>query len=311
MKNNEINKFSNNENKIKNAPKKKNFKRKSHIEIDIKKKDKASSKSTINRKSISVSKKINSLLTLNIEDNPNHKDIKKNTSNENNIMAYNDYELNTMNFDDALKYDKRTYIQYYLSLIRTKHLLLFAILPSNDYNSKITKICLFLFSFSLYYCTHALFFTDNTVHIIYEDEGKFNFIYQLPQILYSSIISSLVSMIIRFLSLSEKNVINFKNSLGKNSNEDRDKLLKILRIKFIWFFNISFAFLIFFWYYLSCFCVIYKNSHIHLLKDTLISFSFSLIYPFGLYLISGIFRISSLKNKNSCLYKINKIIQMI
>ena len=258
------------------------------------------------RKSINISKNISSLITSDIPNN--NKGL-----NNNIIIKYNDSELNSMIYEEALKYDKRTYIQYYCSLLKTKHFLLFAFVPSNDYNSTTTKICLFFFSFSLYYTVNALFFNDSTIHEIYEEGGQYNINYQLPQILYSSLITSIFNMIIRFLSLSEKNILKLKNDkknvdlIGK-----KNKLKKILRVKFIWFFNISLLFLILFWYYLSCFCAIYKNTQFHLLKDILISFGFSLIYPLIIYLIPGIFRISSLKNnKKSCLYKISKIIQLI
>ena len=62
------------------------------------------------------------------------------------------------------------------------------------------------------------------------------------------------------------------------------------------------------------FGVIYKNTQIHLLKDTLMSFGISLIIPFCLYLIPGLFRIPSLsngKNKSECLYNFSKIFQFL
>ena len=118
-------------------------------------------------------------------------------------------------------------------------------------------------------------------------------------------------LILKLLSSSQKDVIKFKNSKEIKIEEEKKKLIKILRMKFTWFFNISLAFLILFWYYLSCFCAVYKNTHMHLLKDTLISFGLSLMYPFGIYLIPGIFRIPSLKKKNLCLYKIDAIAQLI
>ena len=71
--------------------------------------------------------------------------------------------------------------------------------------------------------------------------------------------------------------------------------------------------LIVFWYYVGCFCAVYKNTQIHLISDTLISFSTSLLYPFVLYLLPGIFRIKSLKNNEGnteTMYKISKIIQL-
>ena len=60
------------------------------------------------------------------------------------------------------------------------------------------------------------------------------------------------------------------------------------------------------------FGVIYKNTQIHLLKDTLISFGLSLSIPFVFYLLPGIFRIPSLSdiNKNrKYLYSLGKFLQ--
>ena len=60
------------------------------------------------------------------------------------------------------------------------------------------------------------------------------------------------------------------------------------------------------------FGVIYKNTQYHLLKDTLISFGISMLSPFVIYLIPGLFRIPSLSNpkkKSECLYKFSKLLQ--
>ena len=80
------------------------------------------------------------------------------------------------------------------------------------------------------------------------------------------------------------------------------------------FFIISFLLLLFFAYYISCFCGVYINTQIHLIKDSIISFALSLVYPFGLFLIPGIFRISSLNSKDKkqgCLYKFSSLIESI
>ena len=60
------------------------------------------------------------------------------------------------------------------------------------------------------------------------------------------------------------------------------------------------------------FGVIYKNTQIHLLKDTLISFGLSLAIPFIFYLFPGIFRIPALSVKNKrreYLYNFSKFLQ--
>ena len=126
------------------------------------------------------------------------------------IMNFNDLELNQLPYKLALKYDKRTYFQYYISLIKTKHNLIFSFYYSNDYNAKIIKIDLFFISFVIYYTVNALFFNDNTMHKIYEDKGKFSFFYQLPQIIYSSLISSLLNVPLNMLALSESDILELK-----------------------------------------------------------------------------------------------------
>ena len=83
-------------------------------------------------------------------------------------------------------------------------------------------------------------------------------------------------------------------------------------LSFLLYFIISSIYLFLFWYYLSLFCAIYRNTQKHLIKDTLISFGLSFIEPFFLYLLPGLFRIPSLKNKKeqkTCLYNISKIFQ--
>jgi len=53
----------------------------------------------------------------------------------NNINKYNDYEINSLSYREALKKDKRKYFEYYFSLLRKKHTLIFTFYTSNDYNS--------------------------------------------------------------------------------------------------------------------------------------------------------------------------------
>ena len=223
--------------------------------------------------------------------------------------------MNSLPYNKALKIDKRTYYEYYFSLVRTNHLLIFSFYTNNDYNSKIIKISLFIFIFSLNLTVNALFFNDSTMHKIYEEYGDFNFIYQIPQTLYSTIICSFINLFAKFLSLTEKNVIEIKK-LKKNDNKGgiADKMKKLFITKFILFYIFSLLLLIFFWYYLSCFCSVYRNTQIHLIKDTLISFLTLLIYPFFIYIFPGLFRIPALKSKKGdslFLYNFRKLIQFI
>ena len=153
------------------------------------------------------------------------------------------------------------------------------------------------------------------MHKIYKDSGVYNIIYQIPQILYSSIASSVINILLKTLSLSEKDIIKIKQETNvDNFNNKANQIEKCIKIKFIIFFIISILLMFFFWYYISCFCAVYTNTQIILFKDTIISFTLSMLYPFGLNLLPGIFRIPSLRAKNKdkkCLYSISQIVALL
>ena len=231
----------------------------------------------------------------------------------NQIMKYTNDQLNELPYELALQYDTRKFSQYYLSLLKSKHILFFAIFQNNDYNSRIIKIDLFLNSFTIYYTVNALFFNDDTMHKIYISKGSFDLEYQLPQIIYSSLISMVLNTLLKVLALSNNRIIKFKQDKSKNDiDKEGEELENILKIKFVLYFIISFLLLLFFWYYISMFGVIYNNTQVHLLKDTLISFGLSLIIPFVFYLLPGILRIPALSNvskKREYLYNFSKFLQ--
>ena len=231
------------------------------------------------------------------------------------VIKYNSQELNELNYSLALQYDKRKYCEYYSSLIKTKHNLIFSFFYNDDYNSKIIKIDLFFISFVSDFAINALFFNDDTMHKIYEENGKFQFLYQLPQMIYSFLISYIFNIPLNILALSEDDILTLKNDKSnRNLNKKQQILFKKLRIKFLLYYIISTLFLLLFWYYISIFCVVYAHTQIHLIQDTLISFGLSFIYPLIIYLLPGIFRIPSLSNKKKqkkYLFIISKILQML
>ena len=248
----------------------------------------------------------------NDDENKNIKNIKS-YINKMKISNFTDYELNSLLYEEALEIDKRTYTQYYTSLLKQKHLLIFTFCNNNDYNSKIIKIFIFFFSLALYLSINALFFNYEVMNSIYASKGDYDFILQIPKIIYSTLISAAINMIIKTLSLSQKNIVELKREKN-NLVVKGSKVIKCINLKLILFFIVSFILLFSFWYYLGCFCAVYKNTQMHLISDALISFLITLVYPIFLNIFPGIFRISSLKsvNKNKeCIYKLSQIIQMI
>ena len=235
--------------------------------------------------------------------------------NETTKNKLNDDELNDLNYELAIELDKRTYFQYYLSLLKKKHLILFAFCPSNDYNLPVIKILTLLFAFALYFTINGFFFSDATMNKINEDKGAFDILFQIPQILYSTLICAVINLIIKKLSLTEKQILSIKREKTYKDAETKSRQIKsCLKAKLIIFLIISLLLMLFFWYYISCFCAVYKNTQVILIKDTLISFGLSMLYPFGLNLLPGMFRIPALRavNKNlKYLYQLSGFVALI
>ena len=228
---------------------------------------------------------------------------------------FNEEELNKMDYKYAIELDKRDFITYYFSLLKLKHLIIFTFFIKEDYNVYLMKISLFLCSLALYLITNTIFFNDENMHEIYTYEGKYNFVYQLPFILYTTIISVFFNNILNLLSLSQRNIIKLKQ-LDRTSIMVKKMILslKIFKLKTILFNIIGLIILIFGWYYLTMFCAVYTNTQTHLLKDIFSSFGLSLIYPFGINLVPGFFRIYALrapKKNRKCIYKISQLVSLI
>ena len=238
-------------------------------------------------------------------------DNKNKISKKNIIKKIYDCELNNYNYKAAIIYDKRTYFEYYFSLFKIKNPIFFAFYPIKDYNIKIIKIDLLCLSFIIYILVNTFFFNSSVIHQIYEDGGAYNISFFLPKIIYSFFISYFFSNIIIYFSISERNILELKNT--SNLTDDKiEGIKRCLKIKYIIFFVLSFFFLILFWYYLSSFCAVYQNTQAYLMKNVIISFSLSFIFPLVINLFTCFLRVYSLKNgNNECIYKLSKIIQFI
>jgi hypothetical protein len=224
------------------------------------------------------------------------------------LKTANDYELNNLPYDLALKYDKREFCDYYFSLIRTKQLIFFSFCDFNDYNSGIIKKFIFFLSFALHYTINALFFTDKVMHQIYQDGGKYSIVFQFPYITYSAIISTVIlRIILATLVLTEKSVLEVKKQLSKVLAENKKKsVLKCAVIKFSIFFALNLILLVAFWYYLTCFNALYANTQVVLIINSIISFALSCVYPFVINIIPVFFRLDSLSDNKKVKKKANK-----
>ena len=230
--------------------------------------------------------------TIDGKDN-NNNIIINNLSNEDSSQNINlsDEELNNLDYKKAIIKDRRKFNQYYWSLLKKNHLMLFTFFPSNDYNNiRIIKISFFILSLSLYMPINAFFLSDSIIIKIYKNNGEFILANQIKQIIFSTLVLIIINI---FISIFLKRSSSF--------------LKKIFLI-------LGFLLMIFFWYFISTFCIIYSAAQKILIINSSISFVFSMITPFLYELIPGLCRILSLKATNhycEFMYNLSRILAVI
>ena len=120
---------------------------------------------------------------------------------------------------------------------------------------------------------------------------------------------------LQFLVLTDKDILQVKQQKTRSlAIIMKKQKLGCIKAKYTIFFVLNFVLLIFFWYYLTCFNAIYKNTQVYLIENTFISFAFSLFYPFIINIFPTVIRncaIHSSDKDQEYVYRVSQIIQLL
>ena len=243
----------------------------------------------------------------------NGKDIKQEMKifNDEILLKYvniDNYELNNLEYDEAIILDKRNFFQIYWSILKREHLILFTFCHWNDYNLYYVKFAKFFFLIATDMAMNVFFFSDETMNKLYLSYGKYDFVQQIPQIIYSKICSNFIEVFLCFLSLTDKHYYQIK-SLSKSEKYKIFEIIKCFRIKLIIFFLFTFILFLFYWYLVTAFCAVYENTQIVYIKDFLMSFVLGIFEPLIIYIFPAFFRLLALRCKcGEYMYSLSEII---
>ena len=307
--------------KFKNPPKKFNNKIKL---FELNSKNKIISKNNYdNIKNILISKKRkqsnvylkNNKIQKNIVNNKPINNAKNaiNINNNKRKEQLDNYEMNNLEYALAKKLDKRNIFKIYWSLLKREHSIIFTFITRDDHNIIFVKYSKFIFLLCTDMAMNVFFFSDETMHKMFLDYGKYNFIQQIPQIFYSTLVSKLLETFLCYLSMTDKHYYEIKDYKKNISKNITMRIIKCIKIKIAFFFLFTSFMFLFYWYLITCFCAVYLNTQSAFIKDSLLSFLIGNLIPFVIYLFPSLFRIISLKANNTdleCLYKFSNLIPL-
>ena len=252
----------------------------------------------------------------------NKKNFDKNKINKLNVKKeneeYTDNELNNLSYFDAVLEDKRSFIQIYFSLIKARHLLVFAFGCKNDYNPRTMKISFMLFIFAIFLTLNTIFVNDTTLHNLLISNGKIGIFANFDKIFLSILISTIIKNVFLLVSFPESDILEIKNiktdDISKR-NQEIQEVKSIVMIRCFIFFFLNIIILSFIWIYIVCFFMIFQNTQIYVIKNTLICFGISMFIPFMSYFIPAYIKRIAIKGYASkgryCLYILSTILQII
>ena len=209
------------------------------------------------------------------------------------------YELNELEYEEALELDNRNFFKTYWYLIKREHIILFTFFNWNDYNLFSIKLSKLFLSVCSDMAFNVFFFADESMHRRYENGGGYDFVGQFAQMFYATIISQILQIIVNYLTMTDIHYYQLKEK-KKNNSLTRGEALSIInciKIKIIVYFSSTFLLFLFFWYASAAFCAVFENTQGIFVADSYMSFLMGLIYPFALYLAPTALRIISLKAK--------------
>ena len=234
------------------------------------------------------------------------------------------YNLDNYTYEEAIKYDKRSFWSILFICILAKDNTLNLFLVKSPLEIRSLRICLFIFNISCDLSLNALFYFNDNISDKYYYKGNNLYLFTLLNNISISIISTFLSLA---LIISLKFLTNSKEDIESLFREEEEQLRKDnkyfvskmkrkiilirihkinrkLKIKIIFFIIIEVLIMLFFWYFVTAFCEVYKMTQISWLIDSIISYVLSFPIEFLVSFLMAIFYIIAVTKRLKWLYKI-------
>ena len=180
-------------------------------------------------------------------------------------INYDQDELDGLDYEEALVYDKRTFCQLFCKQIKERQLIHYTFFVKDKLKPLSIKIIVLIFNFSCYLVVNGFLFNENYVMKILRRTTKSFYYYIVDstnRIIYSSIIGGLINMIIGLLFKADKSLRKVQNKYQNNPillHGEIVKIYKSTKCIYIVFTIFNFVLMILFIFYLFCFCGVYRN----------------------------------------------------
>ena len=178
------------------------------------------------------------------------------------LLSQTDEDLQDMDYEKAIIYDKRSFMRMYWSFLLESQIILGTFCTENYLYLLVIKLSFLICTFQISFFLNSLFYTDEYISDAYHNEGVLDFFTGLPKSIYSFIATLITTNLLKMLSNSKNELKKLITEKEYNNNYRVliNIKLKKLKIKLIIYFILVFLLGAFFSYYVASFCSVYRNS---------------------------------------------------
>ena len=239
---------------------------------------------------------------------------KKKEEKDKQIYEFESDELNELPFDQAIEHDKRSFCRYYGNILFFSHIILMVFFRHRDFNLFTVKLGLLFMTFPINLTMNIFFFTNESIKVSYLKSAKnLSSVWsQIDNTIYSSLLSSIILIMLKLICLTHNSVRQLRKVRDvEKAQEQSICILRCIKVRIVIYYILSFAFLLVFGFYVLCFCAVFENTQIALIRSTLTSWLISFIYPLIICLFTSIVRSAAFKCKSKCLYFVKTMMQFL
>ena len=222
-------------------------------------------------------------------------------------------DLDDMDYDDAIKYDNRTFCLFYKERIQDRQLIINTFCNYQPLRPVTMKILIFLLNVDLYFVVNGLFYNEQYISDLFNSTKKetfFSFFERsIERFLYATIVAVIVESIIGCILIEEKKIkktfIRERDNIVKLKYEIF-KIIKSIKKRFIIFIIICFIIAIISWFYINCFNNVYPGIKSEWIKSSLVIIIIVQLLPVIIVFIEALLRTIGLKCKSEKIFELKK-----
>ena len=226
-------------------------------------------------------------------------------------MDYDDDDLDALDYDEALIYDKRTFCDLFCNELKDRQLIANTFCVKEKLKPFSIKLIVFIFNISCYLVINGFLFSEEYVMKILRRKSK-GFYYFLvdstKRIVYSSVIGIIINIIVGILFRADKSIRKVQSKYKDNPIILHGEIVKIYKSTknlYIIFTIFNCFVMAIFIFYLFCFCGVYRNCQPDWFEGCFIVIFLMNILPVFVSFFLACLRKIGLVCKIECFFKIN------